>query len=375
VTLWNRFEQYFKHNQLRLLESFLGKPGLNPQDFEPAKVKRILIVRQHDQLGDFLLSTPAFKAIRAKFPSAYIAVVARKYTASLAEHHDCLNAVIPLYEHGCEWAIAYPFKFWRQVRSGFDLAIVLNTVSHSLTSDLIARFSQAQYILGSGHQLFTGTQRNFFYNLIAPLTNSRHHQSERNLDIVRYIGANTDDLREHITLLPSEKEWARTYLLSRGWIPQKLLIAIHPGAGKIVNRWPVKNFASVGDMLGRMFTAQLLVTWGPKEESLGHELIANLKHPSVQVANLSLRELAAVFSQTALLLCNDTGVMHLAASVGTPLVAIFGPTDPALWKPVGDQFVAVRAADLKCASVTPEQVLEAAAKLLRQRMQPEKKTQ
>ncbi len=365
MTLWNRFEQYFKHNQLRLLESLLGRPTLSRQDFDPAVVRRVLIVRQHDQLGDFLLATPVFKAIRARFPDAHIAVVARKYTASLADHHDCLNAVIPFYEHGRDWTFKYLICFWRQLRSGYDLAIVLNTVSHSLTSDLIARFSNARYILGSGHRLFAGTRRNFFYNLIAPYANSFRHQSERNLDIVRYIGADTVDLHEHLTLLPAEKERARGHLQSMGWIPQNPLIAIHPGAGKIENRWPVRNFAYAGEKLGKMFGAQLLVTWGPHEENLGRELIANLRYPAVQIANLSLRELAAIFSQAALLVCNDTGVMHLAASVGTPLVAVFGPTDPAQWKPVGDPFIAVRAPDSRCASVNADQVIQAAIKLLR----------
>ena len=363
MTLWNRFEQFFKHNQLRFLESLLGKPTLTPQDFDPTKVKRILIVRQHDQLGDFLLSTPAFKAVRAKFPNAYIAVIARKYTAPLAQFHECLDAVMPFHENGRDWTLKYLLSFWRQLRSGFDLAIVLNTVSHSLTSDLIARLSKARYLLGSEHQLFAGTRRNFFYNLVAPRANSSRHQSECNLDIVRYIGADTDDLQEHITIIPREQEWARTHLQSLGWLPQNPLIAIHPGAGKIENRWLVNNFAAVGEKLGRMYHAQLLVTWGPKEEDLGRELIARLEFPVVEVANRSLRELAAIFSQAALLLCNDTGVMHLAASVGTPLVAIFGPTDPLQWKPIGDDFVAVRAPDLKCGSVSPEQVMEAATKL------------
>ena len=74
--------------------------------------------------------------------------------------------------------------------------------------------------------------------------------------------------------------------------------------------------------------------------------------------------MAALVSTLSLFLCNDTGVMHVAASVGTPLVAIFGPTDIAQWKPAGDKFVAVQHASRLCASVQPGEVIEKSVQLL-----------
>ena len=68
VHLWNRFEQTFKHQHLRWLEKWLGLPPLPMEQFDPALVRNILVVRQHDQLGDFLLSTPVFAALRTLFP-------------------------------------------------------------------------------------------------------------------------------------------------------------------------------------------------------------------------------------------------------------------------------------------------------------------
>jgi len=74
--------------------------------------------------------------------------------------------------------------------------------------------------------------------------------------------------------------------------------------------------------------------------------------------------MAALLAEADLLLCNDTGVMHVGAAVGTPLVAVFGPTDPALWKPWGEEFAAVRAEDHLCASVTLDQFLGPARRML-----------
>ncbi|MDZ7343255.1 MAG: glycosyltransferase family 9 protein, partial [candidate division KSB1 bacterium] len=84
----------------------------------------------------------------------------------------------------------------------------------------------------------------------------------------------------------------------------------------------------------------------------------------IVLAGLSLRQLAAVLSLIDGLVCNDTGVMHLAAAVDTPLVAIFGPTNPDEWKPLGNKFVAVRGENQRCEAVSVPQVLQALQSLL-----------
>jgi ADP-heptose:LPS heptosyltransferase len=79
----------------------------------------------------------------------------------------------------------------------------------------------------------------------------------------------------------------------------------------------------------------------------------------VALHGLSMRQLAAVLSRADAFVCNDTGVMHLAAAVGTPLVAVFGPTDPDEWKPPGAEFIAVRGSGGRCEAVEVTQVLQA----------------
>jgi len=354
---WNRLEQIFKHRQLRLLERLLALPPRRPDELARHHVRRILIVRQHDQLGDFLLSTPAWRAVRHRFRGAHITLVARRYTAALAVHHPDIDQVLVFYEHGRDWTPGAAGRFVGELRRGFDLAIVLNTVSHSLTSDLIARMSGAPFILGSAHLPFGSTSRNFFYNIVARFVPGRVNQCERNLDIVRAVGADVDPVRERITLTEQERMSAEEALSALGRLPGKRLIALHPGAGKPRNRWPVASYARLGRLLHER-GMQLLVTWGPDEGALGAELLEQLGIQVLRVADRDLRRVAALLSQVDALVCNDTGVMHLAAAVNTPLVAIFGPTDPALWKPPGDRFIALRASDSLCSSVSPERVLK-----------------
>jgi hypothetical protein len=260
MTPWNRFEQYFKHNQLRMLQRWLGLAELAPQQIDPERIKRILVVRQHDQLGDFLLSTPVFGALRNHFKGRTITVIARKYTAMLAQHHEAIDEIITFYEHGKDWDRAGLASLLQAVRNKFDLAVVLNTVSHSLSSDLLARFCCRTYLLGTAHLPFGGTDSNFFYNLRAPLREGIRHQSERNLDILRYIGVESQDAHERICLTKEEKGWARASLVAKGWDPQRLLIMVHPGAGKMGNRWPVEAFAEAANRLQKMFAAQIAVS-------------------------------------------------------------------------------------------------------------------
>jgi heptosyltransferase II len=361
---WNRFEQYFKHNQLRLLQKWLGMPELDPDQFSAGQVRHILVVRQHDQLGDFLLSTPVFKALHDHFPGRTITLVARKYTAMLAQHNPYIDQVLTFYEHGRDWSLQGIRKLTTAVWNKFDLTVVLNTVSHSLTSDLIARFCCKKYVLGSSHLLFGGTTENFFYNLRAPYALTDRHQSERNLDILNYIGVPIGDKREQLFLTAAEKKWAADHLYTLGRIPQRPLLMIHPGAGKPGNRWPVAAFAEAANRLSRSHHVQLAASWGPAEEALGRELVARIDSPVIVTVHRDLRKLAALFNQATLFLCNDTGVMHMAAAVATPLVAVFGPTDPRLWKPWGDFFIAVRSADEKCQSVAVDLVCNSIVKLL-----------
>ena len=110
----------------------------------------------------------------------------------------------------------------------------------------------------------------------------------------------------------------------------------------MMNRWPAVRFAELAQRLHDQFGVQIVLFWGKSEEGLSREFCKQVRFQPIKVAPTALRELAAYFTNCDLLICNDTGVMHIGAAVGVPLVAIFGPTDPKEWKPVGKSFVAVR---------------------------------
>jgi heptosyltransferase II len=364
IRLWTRFERWCKHHFLRHFERRWGRSTLAPEQFDKSSVNKILIIRQHDQIGDFILSTPALRAVRESFPEAFIALAVRPYFAPAAMHNKYVDQVIVTYERFGDLSLLRLRRFKKDIHQGFDLAVLLNTVSHSLTSDLVAHWSGARWVLGPDHLPFGGTTRNFFYNFLAPYPDVKCHQSLRNLEILSYLNISTDNPRVNMTLLPEETAWADEFLLQHGRDAKRPLITIQAGAAKAGNRWPMEHFAKAASQLADEFGAQFVLTWGPKEAAIGEELTRQIEPHVLFGGLLDLRKTAALFSRSDVVLCNDTGVMHLAAAVEAPLVAIFGPTDPAEWKPIGDEFIAVRAEDHQTASVTPEMVVVAARQII-----------
>lgn len=382
---WYRLEQSFKRSALRWLEKLFAQKVLSPEQINLAEIKRILIIRQHDMLGDFILATPVLPALREAFPHAHLGVLVRGYFADVVAQHAAVDEVLLFHEHGVQWTWQRARAFYRQLRRGWDLTIVLNTVSHSLTSDLLAHFSKAKYVLGSEHRVWEGCSRNFFYNLLAPYSTEEKHQSERNLDIVRRLGVQPQSAVEVMHLTKEERERAFIKLKekglaisrvsalaqaslpapqSRGSSPAKLVIGMHVGAGKIPNRWPIEKFAELAQRLRDEHEAEVVLFWGKNEGELAEKFCARVRFAPVKIAPTSLREMAACFTHCGALVCNDTGVMHVCAAVNVPLVAIFGPTPPELWKPLGEKFIAVRGKDETTASVAVEEVWEALGKLL-----------
>ena len=198
LTLWNRIEQWGKHNLLRYTEKVIGKTPVSPETVPFDRIRRVLVIRSHDQLGDFLLSTPALEALRSRFPEAHIGILVRSYCRDAVKNNPCIDSILVHYENGRQWTPPRIRTLAAGLIKKWDMAVVLSSESHSLTSDLWAYLSGAKYIAGSERFVFDGCSRNFFYNLTAPDGGPEKHQSARNLEIVEQFGARTNDLREKV---------------------------------------------------------------------------------------------------------------------------------------------------------------------------------
>jgi heptosyltransferase-2 len=309
---------------------------------------RILIVRQHNQLGDMLAGISIFRAIKETFPGCHLTLlVSPDNYFGLVNNQYIDNLFIfdkkKLYNPG------YFKKLFKLLRQPYDVVIVPVTVSISFTSNLIARFANAKIRIGPSSLDGIKNKSEFLFDRRVNLDWRRHPDSnvaDRILDIVRPFGINTNNLVSEIAFDNSDIEQAEIFISKIKDNPEDILIGFHIGAGKIPNRWFAGKYVELMVKLKNSFGAKFYLTgtFSDKEE------IDHIKtHSSFEVGlfiNKKITEVAALISLSDLFISNDTGIMHVAGTTGTPQISIFGPTNPFNWAPIGRNKLFIRKSEL-----------------------------
>ena len=393
--MWYPIEKRFKTRVLRWLASHPlgqrrappGPPG-PPGGVDPDSVTRILIIRQHDQFGDFLLTTPAIRALRRRFPDARLTLVVRAYLYPVARGNPDVDEVLVFHESGWRWRPRDIGSFVGLMRNPVDLAVVFNTVSHSFSSDLIAWLSGAAAVMGPATPTFDHLDHNPFYTVNVPVDPEPRHQIQRNLDVVRYVGADTDDLSYAYAMSEDEQTWGRELIEGLAGRPVGSgrsrgsgrsdgsrrsdgsgrsggpVVAVHFGTGDARKRYPVEQLARVCDGLAARLSARILVVPAPGEDELLRALREAVSTPVHSVPPMALRRVAGVLHAADLVVCNDTGVLHLAAAVGTPTLSFHATSDPAWWKPPGARHRAFYAVSQRIEEIPADRVCREIAAML-----------
>jgi len=357
-------EDFFKSIAVRLIRVFV-RPRKTDTAFDASNVRSILVVRQHDQLGDMLCAVPLLRALRQKFPSASITLVASPVNYSVMLHHPYVDEVIAYDKARFLVSVR---ALWESIRKKqFDLAVVPGTVSISFTSNLIALLSGARWRIGPESLNGIPNASSYCFSTTVVLNwteEKRRHQSLRNLDILRPLGISTNDLSSIIGLTTEEKKEARR-LLAPLRKQFRFLVGLHPGAGKTANRWRADGFSTVANRLSKELGAGIVITSGPKDEEHVQQVLRHLEGTYLLIARQPIRAVAAVIDGLDLYITNDTGTMHVAGGTAAGILAIFGPTDPLEWAPVGQKNHYITAKDGRVASITDEEVFSMASVILR----------
>jgi ADP-heptose:LPS heptosyltransferase len=363
-----RIEKRGKIAIARLAAHAIGARGRFREEILRLEPKRVLVIRQHNQMGDMLLAVPAFRALRRRFPDARISLVAASINGSVMENSPFVDEVLVYAKERNKKNPMELIRFIAQLRSRrFDLVIVLNTVSFSITSMLLAALSGARFRVGSSSSGFGHDLSSRYYHLEMPLPGpeelARMHESEHNLYPLSVIGAAEEDLIS--LLVPTEEDLAAADRFVRATFPAgEPFIVVHPGAGKKQNVWPPGNFARAVARLAEMRPIGVVAIRGPVDRETFDRFLSACPLVSAVLSTPGVGFLGAVMKRAAVTLCNDTGIMHVAGAVGANCCAVFGPTDPDRWKPLNDNVVAVRSADGAIESVTVDEVVSSAAPFL-----------
>ncbi len=305
---------------------------------KPGAVKRIL-VRATNWIGDAVLTTPALLAIRKGFPQAKIALLAKPAIAELLHHHPAVDEIVLYRDPGPHTGLGGKLTLAQLLRRGrYDLAILLQNAFEAAAITALAGIPN-RYGYTTDGRSFLLTHR----VLLTPKIR-RKHQVQYYLELLRPLGIPVVPAAPMLRTTPGEDATVVEQLQAFGVKPEQVVIGLNPGSvyGS-AKRWLPERFAQAADRLAAEHGACVLIFGGRGEEELGHAIAGMMTAPTIVLSgHTTVRQLMALIKRCRLFITNDTGPMHVAAAFGVPLVAIFGPTNPATTSPFGRGYELVR---------------------------------
>jgi lipopolysaccharide heptosyltransferase II len=294
--------------------------------------KSILCIRL-DAIGDVIMTTPAFHALKAGHPDRQLTLLTSSAGAAIAPLISDLGQVII---HDAPWLKSTvqedpesEFALIKHLEQcQFDAAIIFTVYSQNpLPTALICYLAKIPLRLAHCHenpyQLLTHWVKD-------PEPDQRiRHEVQRQLDLVKTIGCTVADSRLRLDLSVTAIQQVYEFLAQAGIAIDSPWMVIHPGSTAVSRRYPPEQFAIVAEILIKKFGVQVIFTGTKTERSLVDSIQVSLGVPSTSlVGALDLHQLAALLSLTPVFITNNTGPMHIAAAVQAPTVALYALTNP-----------------------------------------------
>ncbi len=331
----------------------LGAPGARIAAQSTSKplaaTPRILLVRP-DHLGDLLMTTPVFHALKQQAPNAHITMMVGSWSNEVVERHPDIDRVLtcpfPGFQRAAQKALApYILLFStakRLRREHFDLAINLRPDfwwgAALLYLACIPR--RVGYALEPGKPFLTH----------ALPFQSPEHATVSNLRLANaaLLAIGYPPLDEpytperyplHFIPTTDEQKWVTDRLHKEGIDMETYIIVIHPGSGAAVKLWRTEGWAACANALTKALTiatpVRIMLTGSNNERPMLEEIAQSMQSPAVLVTDATIGQLAALLARALIVLGVDSGPLHLAVAQGTPTVELFGPTDPRIFGPWG----------------------------------------
>jgi lipopolysaccharide heptosyltransferase II len=297
---------------------------------QPERVRRVLVVKPA-AFGDILFATPALAAIKRAYAAAVITLAVGKWYTELTSGIPDANEVLDCGPLGTPGRYGWRdvWRFSQAVKRGrFDLAIVL---------DRSARVALAPWIAGVPHRAgIDSSGRGFALTVRVPWDRPRH-EAELMLDVLRGMGIACPDPHLKYVPTPEHERFAARLLEEWDLTDRFPLVVVHPGGasnpGTVMpqKRWPAPRFAALADRIVDETGAQIVVVGHGADQPLARQMRLSMRHPAVDlVGQTTIGQLAALLRRSHLYIGNDSLPLHLAVAVGTPVLGMFGPTDPAI---------------------------------------------
>ena len=300
---------------------------------------RNILVIDFGQLGDIVMSLPALRAIRTRFPNAQITVAVGKPGKELLSLSGYANEIlevdrVALRDGPTLVSIGRIAKFVSQVRKAkYDFVIDL----HSYYETNILGF-----LSGASHRLYSRRENRSLdflanFNPRPAKEPTSAHLVDRYLELLKPLGINNPPRTPVLRTNAADDLAVEAMLKKEKAQSGELLVGLFPGAGHTGRIWPIERFAEVADYLIRNDRVRVIVFAGPEERAMVPQMKTIFPAQTIFFDRLTIPQLASAQARLTLFISNDTGPVHVAAAVGTPVMVLFDRPDPHSYTPVGDQ--------------------------------------
>jgi heptosyltransferase-2 len=327
-------------------------------------------------VGDTILSYPAVQQLKILFPKSHLAILIPSYLVDLWKTFPYVDEIIPFQKKSGIKSVWEDLNLSQSLKEkDFDLAVILPRSFRSAFHIYLARIPIRIGYRDEGRSVFLthGVHRS---KEILHVHRVYYYQK-----LVEPLGKIEDLPSPQIILREEDRRWAAQALKDMGISDGKVLIGMNPGATYgLAKCWYPDRFGELGRRLSEKWKGRVLLFGKAEEQPIAYEILKYLGARGIDLTGKTgLLQLAGLLERCHLLITNDTGTMHVATAVSTPVVALFGSTDPVTTGPWGDEHAVVKK-DVPCSPcwkricptdhrcmerITVEEVEEVADSLLR----------
>ena len=314
-------------------------------------IENILIVKL-SAIGDVIHTLPALNAVRRYYPRARITWLIEEAAADLINYHPALDRVLISRRKHWLRGLRGParvrhakaiYRFVKELRdTRYDIIFDFQA---SLKGSLLIALARGYRKIGFGRGLEHQEHSYLFLNETVPAVDMGIHALTRGLILLAKSGILVDRMEYRLPISGCDRDAIERILADNQIQYSEKFVVINPIAQWDTKLWANANFAALADGLIERYNVPIIFSGGPADRSVVDEITTAMRHTAVNLAGCtSLLGLAALYEQAALLVSTDTGPMHLAAAMGVPVVALFGPTAPWRTGPYGNGHRIVRSA-------------------------------
>lgn len=287
----------------------------------------ILVVKL-SALGDTILLIPAIRSLRKKYPRAKITALGTKINQEVLNNCPYIDEVIII---DINKLLIKPFAIISEIRKR-KIELAIDFDQWLRVSAVLCLLSGAKYRLGFKTN---GQMKHYAFTHYVEHTKSKH-EIESFFDIVNVLGAETGDKTLEFSLNPEGTQKAEEALSSMGINDKEPFVIFHPETPSHggQRQWPSENYIELGKKLYERYKLKVVITGTKKDMISNRKLVWELKPFGFLFPPVNLRELSALFSKSRLLVCGNTGIMHLACALNVPVISLHGPTNPQKWGPI-----------------------------------------